>query len=220
MRPDAEQMADRVAELGPVERVEMEVADAAGIKLAAEFGGDGRGDQLARGGQVVEPFEQIVEPVGNRGAAVCREAARRGDVGDRQDARARSRCRCPAAATASRKRKKQSAEKKNWVIARSAPASTLRFRLSRSNARDRGIRMAFGIGGDRNVERRDRLQAGDQLGRIGDSRPGCGCVLRARLGRIAAQRDDVAHAERPNKRARSRRPRRASRRRRSDARPA
>jgi hypothetical protein len=41
----------------------------------------------------------------------------------------------PAAAASSRKRKKQSGEKKNWVIARSAPASTLRLRFSRSNAR-------------------------------------------------------------------------------------
>ena len=40
----------------------------------------------------------------------------------------------PAAAAASRKRRKQSAEKKNWLIARSAPASILRLRLSRSAA--------------------------------------------------------------------------------------
>src|SRR5205085_6487220 len=40
----------------------------------------------------------------------------------------------PAAAAASRKRKKQSAEKKNWLIARSAPASILRLRLSKSAA--------------------------------------------------------------------------------------
>src|SRR3546814_4175413 len=38
----------------------------------------------------------------------------------------------PAAAAASRKRRKASGEKKNWVIARVAPASSLRFRLSRS----------------------------------------------------------------------------------------
>jgi hypothetical protein len=41
----------------------------------------------------------------------------------------------PAAAASSRNRKKQSGEKKNWVIARSAPASILRLRLSRSAAR-------------------------------------------------------------------------------------
>src|SRR4051812_49539621 len=42
----------------------------------------------------------------------------------------------PAAAASSRNRKKQSGEKKNWVIARSAPASTLRFKLSRSAVRE------------------------------------------------------------------------------------
>ena len=46
----------------------------------------------------------------------------------------------PAAATASRKRKKVSGSKKNCVIARVAPASSLRFRLSRSAAASRRIR--------------------------------------------------------------------------------
>jgi hypothetical protein len=41
----------------------------------------------------------------------------------------------PAAAASSRKRRKHSGEKKNCVIARSAPASILRLRLSRSAAR-------------------------------------------------------------------------------------
>ena len=124
-----------------------------------------------------------------------------------------------AAAASSRKRKKQSAEKKNWVIARSAPASTLRLRLSRSTRATSESGWISGIGGDRNLERRDRLQAGDQLGRIGDSLPGA-AVIRARLGRIAAQRDDVAHAELPII-ARDRVDfARASRRRRSDARRA
>ncbi len=64
----------------------MEVADPAGVKLAAQFGGDGRGDQLARGGKLVEPFEQIVEPVRDGRAAHLGEAAGLGDVGHRQDA--------------------------------------------------------------------------------------------------------------------------------------
>ena len=66
----------------------MEVANAAGVELAAQLGGDGGGDQLARGGQIVEPLEQLVRA--SRGIAapqLCREAAGRGDVGDRQDAR-------------------------------------------------------------------------------------------------------------------------------------
>ena len=118
----------------------MEVADAAGIELAAQLGGDGGGDQLARGGQIVEPFEQVdraMRESPRRTVSAKRRVVR--DVRDRQDARhdldvdARRRA-------SSRKRKKQSAEKKNWVIARSAPASTLRFRLSRSDSRDDGVR--------------------------------------------------------------------------------
>ena len=51
--------------------------------------------------------------------------------------------------------------------------------------------MAFGIGRDRNLERRDPLESRDQLG-------GIGIAVRmrrerlARHGRIAAQRDDMA----------------------------
>ncbi len=41
----------------------------------------------------------------------------------------------PAAAASSRNRKKQSGEKKNWLMQRSAPASILRLRLSRSARR-------------------------------------------------------------------------------------
>src|SRR3546814_8282127 len=66
-------MADRIAEFGPVERVEVEIAHPAGIEAAAQFGGDGRGDELARGGQVVEPIEQRHHPRGNRGDARSEE---------------------------------------------------------------------------------------------------------------------------------------------------
>src|SRR3954452_10794750 len=86
LRAKAEQMADGVSQLGAVQRVEMELADAAGIELAAQFGGDGGGDQLARGGEVVEPLEQPVHPRRDRGAAARRELAGLGDVGDGEDA--------------------------------------------------------------------------------------------------------------------------------------
>src|SRR5205085_6570356 len=61
--------------------------DAAGVKLAAQFGRDRRGDQLARGGQVVEAFEEVIQPGWNGRAAALREAARRRDVGDGEYAR-------------------------------------------------------------------------------------------------------------------------------------
>ena len=124
-------MADGVAELRPVERVEMELPHAPGIELRAKLGGDGGGDELARRGQIVEPLEQPVEPGRDGGAAQSRELAGLGDVGDGQMPGAIS-APIPAAATSSRKRRKQEGEKKNWLIARSAPASILRLRLSRS----------------------------------------------------------------------------------------
>ena len=126
---DAEQVADGVGQLGPVERVEMEMADAAGIELAAQFGrrssprpaGARREDR--RGLRTAGPSS----PGSRRrtGRRTCASARRWRPAG----CPARSRRRCPRAATRSRKRKKQSAEKKNWVIARSAPASILRLQI-------------------------------------------------------------------------------------------
>ena len=171
----------------------MEVADAARIELGAELGGDGGGDQLARGGQIVQPLEQPVQPGRDARRRTSPRTCGSGRRWRPAGCPARSRRRCRPAATSSRKRRKQSGEKKNWVIARSAPASILRLRLSRSAAAARRIRMAFGIGGDRNLERRDLLQARDQLGGIGIA-VGMRRERLARLGRIAAQRDDVADA--------------------------
>src|SRR3954471_13970355 len=84
--PEAEQMADRVSELGAIQRVEVEIPDPARIELGAKLGGDGGGDQLARARQGIEPLEQPVHPIGYAGAAGRRELAGLGDVGDREDA--------------------------------------------------------------------------------------------------------------------------------------
>jgi hypothetical protein len=40
-------MAYRITQLSPIQRIEMEMAGAAGIKLSAQRGGDGGGDKLA-----------------------------------------------------------------------------------------------------------------------------------------------------------------------------
>ena len=109
----------------------------------------------------------------------------------------------PRAAQRSRKRRKRSGSKKNWVIARSAPASSLRFRLSRSASALGASGMRLRIGGDRDLEIGDAPEAGDQVGRLGET------VRSRHVGaaagrRIAAQRDDVAHALVPVARAMSR----------------
>src|SRR4029453_18751114 len=86
LRAKTEQMADRVAELGPVEGEEVEVAGAAGVELRAHLRGDGGGDELARRRLVVEALEQPVHPLRNGRATGGRELAGLGDVGDGQDA--------------------------------------------------------------------------------------------------------------------------------------
>ena len=79
-------MADRIGKLGAIQRVEVKLAHAARIELAAQLGGDGGGDELAGGGEIVEPLEQSVHPARNGGPTGGGEGARLGDVGDGQDA--------------------------------------------------------------------------------------------------------------------------------------
>src|ERR1044071_5509851 len=84
---DAKQMADGAAELGPVERVEMELANAARIKLGAKLGGHGGGDELARGRKIVQPLERPPDPGRHRGAVHRGHPAGRGEIGDGHDSR-------------------------------------------------------------------------------------------------------------------------------------
>ena len=71
------------------------------------------------------------------------------------------------------------------------PGIELALQIVEVGLRAIGVGMRFGIGGDRDFERRDCLQPGDQLDRIG-------IALRMRAirrsaGNVAAQRDDVPH---------------------------
>ena len=85
--PQAQQMADRVDEIGAVHGVEMEIADAAIDQIEHLFGGDRGGDQLARRRIVIEPVEARREPVRHRGAGALGETLRLLEVLHRQDAR-------------------------------------------------------------------------------------------------------------------------------------
>ena len=58
-RAHAEEVADRVNEVGPVHRVEVEVVDAAVDQIEHLFGGHRRRHQAPRGGIVVEPVEAV-----------------------------------------------------------------------------------------------------------------------------------------------------------------
>src|SRR5689334_3429622 len=78
-------MTDRVAEFCPVQCVEMEVSHTARVQLTAELCSDGRCDELARSGKLIETFEQVVQPMWNAGPARVGETTRRRVIGDRQD---------------------------------------------------------------------------------------------------------------------------------------
>src|SRR5690348_96708 len=80
-------MTDGVAELRPIQCVEMEVPNAARVELPAKLRRDRCSDQLARRGKIVEPFEQAVQPIRNARAAGPGEAARLRDIRDRKNSR-------------------------------------------------------------------------------------------------------------------------------------
>src|SRR5579883_1027371 len=65
----AEDVADRVGEVGAVEGIEVELVDSLGVEVAALLGGGGGGDELAGARVVVEPLEEAGEPGRDAGAA-------------------------------------------------------------------------------------------------------------------------------------------------------
>src|ERR1700734_524567 len=73
-RPQAEQMADRVDEIGAVHGVEVKVGDAVIHQIEHLFGGDLRGATFAGRGIVVEAVEAVGEPGRHGSAAACRES--------------------------------------------------------------------------------------------------------------------------------------------------
>ena len=75
LRPQAEQVADRIDEIGAVHRVEMEMLDASVNEVEDLFGGDGRGDEPPGRRIVIEPFEALGEPGRHRGAGPFAQSA-------------------------------------------------------------------------------------------------------------------------------------------------
>src|SRR4029078_8010092 len=70
---DAEQVADGIGQFSPVQRVEVEVPDAAREEGAAKWGGDGVCHERARGRPLVEALKGMAEPVRDRRTALGRE---------------------------------------------------------------------------------------------------------------------------------------------------
>ena len=72
-RPQPEQMADRVNQIGAVHGVEVEIGDAAVDEIEHLFGGNRGGNELAGGRVVIEAVEAVGQPIRHRGAAARRE---------------------------------------------------------------------------------------------------------------------------------------------------
>src|SRR3982751_641419 len=159
-------MTDRIAELRPVQSVEMEVTDAARVELPAQLGGDGGSDQLTGSGQIVEAFEQLVEPIRDGRAALPRELARLGDVRHRQD----SRYELDVDARGGRlilepeERIRREEELGDCPVSAGIDLALEIVEVSLAAGR---VRMDLWIGRYRQVERRYGLETGDQFGGIG-----------------------------------------------------
>src|SRR5579864_3934238 len=76
-RPQPEQVADRVNEVGAVHGVEVKVGDAMIDQVEHLLGGNRGGDQLAGCGIVIETVEAVGEPGRHRGAAADGKSLRR-----------------------------------------------------------------------------------------------------------------------------------------------
>src|ERR1700733_1509903 len=86
-RPQTEQVADRVDEIGAVHGVEVKVGDAVIDQIEHLLGCDRGGDQLAGRGIVVEAIEAVGEPGRYRGAATRGESFCGLEILHRQDSR-------------------------------------------------------------------------------------------------------------------------------------
>ena len=165
------------------------MADTTGIQLAAQFGGYGGGDQLARGGQSVEAFEHFVHPAGDGGAALAGELAGRRDIGDGEDP-GNDLDVHPGGGDAVAEAEEILGREEELADRAVGPGIDLALEMVEVGLGTGRFRVNLGIASDRNVERRDLLQPGDQIG-------GGGIAVRMRgkgaagLGRIAAQRDEV-----------------------------
>ena len=144
----------------------MELVDALGLQAAALLGGERGGDQAARVGIVVEPGEMAAIQAGieapHAAPNFCTWAKlvtgrMPGTIGTV----------IPARAARSRKRRKSSTSKKNWVIARVAPASILRLQIVEVGCGARRFGMGLGIGRDADLEIGDASEPGDEIGGIG-----------------------------------------------------
>src|SRR5262249_11982303 len=191
--PQAEQVTHRVDQVGAVHGVEVKVGDAAIDEIEHLFGGDRGGDELARGGILVEALEPLGEPVGHRRAAARGKRLGLLEVLHRQDA-GHDRHVDAACAHAIEVAEVEVVLEEE-LGDRACGAGIDLGREHGEVGLNRGaVRRLFRIGGDRHLDVGEALDAGDQVGSV---------AIAAGMGRVAiagaadgipAQRHDVAHA--------------------------
>ncbi len=158
-------MADGVDEIGAVHRVEMEIGDAAVDQIDHLLGGDRGGDQLARGGVVIEAVEALGEPGRHAGAGARGEIRRRLEILHRQNARH------DRDIDAARTHAIEIAEIKVVLeeeLRDGAARPGVDFGLEHVDVGvdRRRVRVLLRIGRDRHLEVADALDAGDEIGGI------------------------------------------------------
>src|SRR6516164_6288370 len=131
LRSQAQQVADRVDEVGAVHGVEVEIAHAAVDQVEHLLGGDRGGDQLAGGDVVFQTLEAVGEPLRHRRADALSKQSSLLEVLHRHDPR-HDRDRDSAGAHAIEIAEVEIVLEKYWVMARLAPASTLAASMSMS----------------------------------------------------------------------------------------
>ena len=194
-RPQPEQMADRVDQIGAVHGVEVEIGDAAVDEIEHLLGGDRGGDELAGGRIVIEAVEALGQPIRHRGAAARRERLGLLEILHRQDAGHDRHVDAAGAHPVEIAEVVVVLEEELGDRARRAGIDLGREHVEVGLDR-RAVGMLFRIGRDRDLDVGQALDAGDEIGGIAIAAGMRRVALAETADRIAAQRHDVAHARR------------------------
>jgi hypothetical protein len=195
-RPHAERMAERVAQLGAVQRVEMEFFHAVLLQLLHLFDRHRRGDQAARLGIVVQAVEAMRQPVGHARATAPRHAQHLRKTRDRQDARHDAGLDA-GRGTAIPEAQEQAGVEEELRDGAIGAGVDLGSEIHQLEVRIGRFRMRLGIGGYGNLEIGHRLQTFHQVDRVREALRVRNILAARALRRITTQRDDVTNAIRP-----------------------
>ena len=182
-------MADRERQVRAVQGVEVEVRNPFGGEDPALLPGHHCRHELAPLRIVLEGLEQSGQPGRHASPAEAREAGDLAVVGHRQDPWDQRRFDAgPADPIAEAKKQLRVEEELGDGAAR--PRVQLAFEVVDVELRARGVRVHFGVGGDRDLEVGDAAKPGHEIDRVVVA-AGMRLVAGPGLGRVAAQGHDV-----------------------------